>query len=181
MDAGEFRQVFPRLTRNLSEGETKALLAALRPREHASGAHLSTFGERSDTLHLITGGQVAIRAVQAGETLYLGHAGRGGIVGEVGLIEPGPASATVEALEPLTTLDLDAAGLERLCSEQPAVASALLGALSLELAARLRRSSTDLLRRIDDHAWMRAEAKRDRTGWLARLAHLVHGAHGDAA
>ena len=181
MDANEFRQVFPRLARSLSEAETTSLLVALTPRTHADGARLSTFGERTDMLHLITSGQVAIRATQAGETLYLGQAGRGGIVGEVGLIEPGPASATVEALEPVTTLDIDAAGLERLCAQQPAVGSALLSALSVELAARLRRSSTDLLRRIDDHAWMRAEAKRDRKGWLSRLADLFHGEPGGVA
>ena len=168
MDANEFRQVFPRFARSLSENETKSLLAALTPREYADAARLCTFGEPTDTLHFITSGQVAVRATQAGETLYLGQAGRGGIVGEVGLIEPGPASATVEALEPVTTLNLDAAGLDRLCAEHPAAGSALLSALSVELAARLRRSSTDLLRRIDDHAWMRAEAKRDRKGWLAR-------------
>jgi CRP-like cAMP-binding protein len=179
MDAAEFRQVFPGLVRDLSEDESSSLLAALTPRTHAKGARLSTFGERADTLHLVTRGQLAIRATASGETLLLGQAGRGGVVGEVGLIEPGPASATVEALEPTSTLDLDPAGLERLCDEQPAAASALLLALSGELAHRVRRSSTDILRKIDDHAWMRSEAKRDRKGWLARMAQLVLGSQGD--
>ena len=67
MDANEFRQVFPRLARSLSEAETKSLLVALTPRTYVDGARLSTFGERTDTLHLITSGQVAIRATQAGE------------------------------------------------------------------------------------------------------------------
>ena len=181
MDADEFREVFPRLARHLSEGETTSLLAGFSLRTHATGTQLCTFGAPADTMHLITGGEVSIRATSSGETLLLGQAGRGGMVGEVGLIEPGAASATVEALEPVTTLALDSAALERLCREQPAAASALLLALSAELAQRVRRSSTDILRRIDDHAWMRAEAKRDRRSWLARLSDLVLGTQGDAA
>jgi CRP-like cAMP-binding protein len=181
LDAHEFREVFPRLGKSLSDREAAGLLAALAPRSHATGASLCTFGERSDTLHLITGGQVAIRVKAAGETLYLGQAGRGGVVGEVGVIEPGAASATVEAMEPVTTLELDSKGLERLSRDEPGAASALLLALSLELAHRVRGSSTDILKRIDDHAWMRAEARRDRKGWLGRLARLIHGGEGDAA
>ena len=181
MDVHEFQKAFPRLARGLSEKESASLLAALTPRHLPPGTKLCTFGEHADTLHFITAGQVASRVNAGGETLFLGQAGPGGLVGEVGLIEPGPASATVEALEPVSTLSLDAAGLERLCREQPGAASALLGTLSLELAHRVRRSSTDIIRRIDDHAWMRAEARRDRKGWLERLADLVHGNAGDAS
>lgn len=180
MDAHEFREVFPRLGKSLSEHDAAGLLAALTPRAYSNGERLCTFGEPSDTLHLITSGQVAIRVKTGGETLYLGQAGRGGIVGEVGVIEPGSASATVEAMEPVTTLDLDSKGLDRLSRDEPGAASALLLSLSLELAHRVRGSSTDILKRIDDHAWMRAEAKRDRKGWLGRLARLIHGGEGAA-
>ena len=181
MDAREFRDVFPRLATDLDDEEVSRLLRALTPRSFAAGTNLCTFGEVADTLHLITSGELAIRVTAAGETLYFGHAGRGGTIGEVGFIEPGTASATVEALEAVSALSLDHQGLERLCRTDPPVASALLLALSLELARRVRRSSTDIVRRIDDHAWMRAEARRDRTGWVSRLAALVHGSDQGAA
>lgn len=174
MDVGEFQEAFPRFAREMSQREIASLVAVLRPRTHAVGERLVEHGKRSETAHFITSGQGSIRLEAAGETLYLGVTGPGGVVGELGLIEPGAASATVEAIEPMTSHDLSALDFEVLCSSEPGAASGLLHVVSLELAQRIRRSGTDILRRIDDHAWMRATAKSDRGSWVSRLARLFH-------
>ena len=115
---------------------------------------------------------------RSGEELLLGQAGPGCVVGELGMVEPGPSSATLTALDDLETLDMTHERFERLCRESPAAASALLRSISLELVHRLRNSSNEILRKIDDHHWMRVRAQEDRKGWLARIASLVRGGAG---
>ena len=63
----------------------------------------------------------------------------------------------------------------------PSEDGAELVELSLELVHRLRSAGTDIVRRIDDHQWMRMEANRDREGWLGRIAQLFRGHQGGAS
>ena len=97
----------------------------------------------------------------------------------------GPASgialATLTALEETQTLDLTHEDFEELCKENASAASALLRSISHELVHRLRNSSGDILRRIDDHHWMRVRAQEDRKGWLDRIAGLIRGVAGGQA
>jgi CRP-like cAMP-binding protein len=181
MRSDELRRRFPALLKHFSEADAAALGAALTPQHFETGETLTAYREPADTLHLITGGSVAIHVMQEGENLVLGQAVPGCVVGEVGLVEPGPASATLEAREPVDTLALPHERFEKLCREEPSVASSLLRAISSELVARLRNSGHDILRRVDDHAWMRLRAREDRPGWLARIAALVRGAEGGDA
>jgi CRP-like cAMP-binding protein len=181
MSPDELKRRFPTLTKHFSQADREALLGALTPRRRTRGERLTIFGERGDTMHLIAAGQVSIHVEQDGEDLLLGQATPGCVVGEIGLVDPGPSSATLTALEDVETLDLDHEGFERLCAEHPATASALLRAISLELVHRLRGSSHEILKRVDDHHWMRVRARQDRRGWLARMARLVGaGAGGEA-
>ena len=176
MDAAELRKRFPTLTAHVSDADVEALLAALEERAFPVGSKLVRHGEHADTLFLLLDGRANVHVVAEGQDLLLGQAGPGAVVGEVGLIEPGPASATVEALEPTTTLALRRDRFLALSQSSPAAASALLRALSRELVERIRSASDDVVRRIDDHHWMRAEAEKDKPRWFRRIAALVRGA-----
>jgi len=181
MTPEQLKQRFPALTKHFKPTDLAVLAAELQPASWPAGAALTRFDERSQTLHLITSGSISIHVEQEGEDLLLGQAGAGCVVGELGLVEPGPSSATLTALEDVTTLDMDHDAFERLCRDHPATASALLRSISNELVHRLRSSSRDILRRIDDHHWMRVRAREDKKGWLARIAALVGGGDGAEA
>ena len=176
MDLDELRQRFPAITGHVSDADAQALLDSLEPRHFQEGSMLIRHGEHADTLHFVTSGQLSIHVEAEGQDLLLGQAGPGTVVGEVGLIEPGPASASVVALEDTATLALERGHFDVLTKNHPAAASALLTALSHELVARLRHAADDVVRRIDDHHWMRAEAAADRPRWFQRIAALVRGA-----
>jgi CRP-like cAMP-binding protein len=178
MTPDELKQRFPTLTKHFKAKDLTVFADKLRPASWPSGESLTRFDQRSETLHLITSGSISIHVEQNGEDLLLGQAGAGCVVGELGLVEPGPSSATLTALEDVTTLDMSHATFEALCKESPATASALLRSISHELVHRLRNSSRDILRRIDDHHWMRVRAQEDKKGWLARIASLVRGGDG---
>ena len=180
MRPDELRRRFPALMKHFSDTDGATLLEALEPRHFEEGETLTRYREHADTLHLIVSGSVAIHVLQQGENLVLGQAVAGCVVGEVGLVEPGPASASLEAREEVDTLALTHERFERLCREAPSAASSLLRAISTELVGRLRNSAHDILRRVDDHAWMRLRAREDRGGWLDRIAALVRGTAGSA-
>ena len=181
MTPDQLKQRFPALTKQFKTADLAEFAAELRPASWPAGTALTRFDERSQTLHLITSGSVSIHVEQDSEDLVLGQAGAGCVVGELGLVEPGPSSATLTALEDVTTLDMDHDTFERLCSSSPSTASALLRSISQELVHRLRSSSRDILRRIDDHHWMRVRAHQDKRGWLARISALVRGGEGGGA
>lgn len=178
MTPHELKQRFPALTKHFKEDDLSVLVERLEPASWPEGSSLTRFGERSETLHLITGGSISIHVEQEGEDLLLGQAAAGCVVGELGMVEPGPSSATLTTLEDVTTLDMKHAGFEQLCRDSPGTASALLRSISHELVQRLRNSSRDILRRIDDRHWMRVRAHEDKKGWLARIASLVRGNEG---
>ena len=104
MNADQLRERFPALTKDIPDAECEALLTALNPRGHAAGDCLTTWGEPSNELHLVLSGALSIHVEKDGEDLILGQAGAGAVVGEVGFIEPGPSSATMQVLEPAETL-----------------------------------------------------------------------------
>lgn len=178
MSPDELKKRFPALTKHFKKADLEAFAGALSPRSWDKGEQLTRFGEEGRTLHLVARGAVSIHVDRGGDELLLGQAGPGCVVGELGLVEPGPSSASLTALDELETLDLTHERFEQLCREKPAAASALLRSISLELVHRLRNSASEILRKIDDHHWMRVRAQEDRKGWLARIASLVRGAAG---
>jgi CRP-like cAMP-binding protein len=169
---------FPGLTKRFAEGESSALLDVLVPVRITAGDVLVTHGARADTMCLVEEGHLSIYIEEAGERLILGQAGPGMVVGEIGMIEPGPATATVSAMSDTSLLCLSAEGFEALCTASPKAASALLECLSLDLVKRLRHASAGLLRRIDEHTWMKMEARKDSKAWLSRLAAMLIGQEG---
>ena len=181
MTPDQLKQRFPTLTKHFKEADLAVLSSELKPASWPAGETLTRFDERSDTLHLILSGSISIHVEKEGEDLLLGQAGAGCVVGELGLVEPGPSSATLTALEDATTLDMGHETFEQLCGTHPGTASALLRSISQELVHRLRSSSRDILRRIDDHHWMRVRAQEDKKGWLARIASLIRGSEGGEA
>ena len=178
--AQDFESQYQGLTRHFAAGDAEALVEVLVPASVSAGERLIRRGSVSDTMYLVDGGLLSISIGESGQELELGQSGPGSFVGELGMIEPGPASATVVAVEDTSLLTLDHGRFVRFTRAEPTTASAVLQALAVDLVQRLRASSVDLLEQIDEGHWMQAKACEDRRGWLDRLAILVVGDGGDA-
>lgn len=131
----------------LFAGVDRELLATVlrlgRPRSFAVLEHLIAQGEVATSLQLILRGRVrVVRHLSDGTSFPLAELGPGEGVGEIGLIEHTPRSATVVAIEPTDTLELDAAAFEALSQESPRFVELLARVLSKRL-----RATNELLER----------------------------------
>ena len=111
-------------------------------------------GDVSDSLHIILQGRVRVARThpQILRPVVLAELGPGEIVGEMGVLDQEPRSATVTALNAVETLELDAATLSQAIMDHPEAAAALLQVLSrrvrstdelVEQLARRERPSED--------------------------------------
>ncbi len=147
--------------------------AAARAVTVAAGEVLVAHGAPSGTLYYVVEGSFrATRPTRAG-AIELGQIGPGSWLGEVGLIDQGPATATVVALAPSRLLALDHAGLERLLTDDPELACAILRRVTRTLAARLRRTSAGVLEAMDDQEVRLAPASGP--GWVTRAMNWLGG------
>ncbi len=109
-----------------------------------AGSHLMRQGEVSDSLHVITTGRVRVERSHAGlgRPVRLALLGPGEVVGEIGVLDEGPRTATVTAVEDTETMQVDGATLTQVILDYPDVAIALLRVLSKRI-----RSTYELLDR----------------------------------
>jgi CRP/FNR family cyclic AMP-dependent transcriptional regulator len=122
------------LFKELPEPGLQMLAERGRPKQFAKGAVIMRQGDTSDALHVITRGRVRVERDQPGETpLVLAELGVGDVVGEMGLLDGSPRSATVTALEDTETLEIHATVMALVVMQFPQVASALLRTLSRRL------------------------------------------------
>ncbi len=122
------------LFKELPEPGLQMLAERGRPKHFATGEVIMRQGDISDALHVITRGRVRVERDQAGDSpLVLAELGAGDVIGEMGLLDGGPRSATVTALEDTETLELHATVMAVVVMQYPQVAAALLRTLSRRL------------------------------------------------
>jgi CRP-like cAMP-binding protein len=122
------------LFRALSADALEALASRGARRRHAAGEVLMRQGEPSRALYVILSGRVSVdRATEPGTTVRLAELGPNEVVGEIGVLDGEPRTATVTALEETDTLELQHGALAIAIIESPALATSLLGLLSRRL------------------------------------------------
>ncbi len=132
------------LFRPLPEEAQEALAARGARRFFAAGAVLMRQGDPSLSLFVILSGRVRVdRTTGSTETMRLAELGPDEIVGEMGVLDAEPRTATVTALEDTQTLELLASALAIALVESPAVSTGLLRLLSRRL-----RTTDELIDRI---------------------------------
>lgn len=129
---------FPSVTAHLSPREIEALAATLSPLELPAGTMLISEGHASDTLYFLARGELLVSIDVAGTPRPVGRLEPGALVGEVSLMDPGPASATVISDGDATVYALTHSALDGLARGEPHVAAAILKALCRVLADRIR-------------------------------------------
>jgi CRP/FNR family cyclic AMP-dependent transcriptional regulator len=105
------------------------------PRVFSIGSVLMRQGELADSMYIIATGRVRVERSHPDllAPLILADLGPGEVVGEMGLVDGQPRSATVEALEDTETLELDAFDLSQVVLRYPEVSMALLQTISRRL------------------------------------------------
>lgn len=132
------------LFKPLPEEAQEALAARGTRHRFAAGAVLMRQGGPSLSLFVILAGRVRVdRTTESGASLMLAELGPDEIVGEMGVLDAEPRTATVTALEDTETLELLASALAIALVESPAVSTGLLRLLSRRL-----RTTDELIDRI---------------------------------
>jgi CRP/FNR family transcriptional regulator, cyclic AMP receptor protein len=140
----------------LGDDERRALEAIATRRAAAPGHHVMAAGQVADHVIVVRAGHVKIVASgPEGEDVVLAFRGPGSLLGEQAVVDGAPRSAGVVAVEPIEMLVISASMFRRYLSEQPRVAMALVGMLSL----RLRDSDRQLVRFATSDTLGRASAR----------------------
>lgn len=155
--------------RRLTEEERGQLDPHLRPRRVVEGDVLIEQGRNADTMFLIEEGVLVVTVAGGHEHVEVARVRAGQWVGELALLDPGLASATVSAEQSGRVLMLSYDALRDLLQGHPALASDLLRALTRTLAARVRATSHGVLRH-DAECWaLNGETNAGETSWFGKL------------
>lgn len=123
----------------LSETSRARLKELLHEERHPANTVIFREGKRGDALYIIWSGRVAVIKDLEGETpTLLAHGEPGDILGEISLLENGPHSASIVAVEDTCLLRLSRADLQRLVSKPSPIGIEILSALGKIVSTRLR-------------------------------------------
>jgi len=126
---------------NMSDRSLANMAAYGRWEKVAPGEVLIKEGEPQDRFYVVVSGKLAVTALASGQEVPLSVAEVGECLGEVSLLEPGMASATVTVVEPSTLWSMDLADLRSYLSEHAGGGGALLMGMASCLAQRLRQAN----------------------------------------
>jgi CRP-like cAMP-binding protein len=105
------------------------------------GATIIEEGTEQDRFFVVVQGKLAISALASGKEVPLNVAEAGECLGEVSLLEPGPASASVKVVEAATLWSMNMENLRAYLSEHAGGGGALLMGMASCLSARLRQAN----------------------------------------
>jgi CRP/FNR family cyclic AMP-dependent transcriptional regulator len=143
------------LFKGLSDEMLSALAENTTTRKLAPGDVLMRKGELGDSLFIINEGWVKIVTVDSkGDELIINKCGPGEIIGEMALLDSGPRSASVIALEDSEALELKQGAFQHVIDSHPEVSLSIIRSYS----NRLRFSTTYIERAID---WSQKIAEGD--------------------
>lgn len=121
--------------------ELRKLMEAMRRRTYRRGEVVFHQGDPGDTLHVIAAGRVKVVVIaESGEEIVLFILGPGELFGEIALLDGGPRTASVVAVEPLETATLKRQDFLDLLRRSTVALECVLVAL----AASLRRTTDEL-------------------------------------
>ncbi len=140
MDAQQLYGKLPEqsLLHALDADELARLLREAREHSAKKGKALLEQGDEGDFLLILLEGQVRITVYTSnGREIVLDYAGAGSVLGEIALLDGGPRTASVIAMESVRYLTLSRGVFERVIADNHHIALRLMR----ELAQRLRRAN----------------------------------------
>lgn len=132
-----FAERFGALTAALTRDEVETLLGLLEVREVSAGETLIGEGTVADGLFLVWQGSLnVVQDTPSGET-EIATVVPGAYLGEISMMDPGLATASVQAQQGCIALVLSRARFDHLCATNAGIAAALLQQLTHALVARI--------------------------------------------
>jgi CRP-like cAMP-binding protein len=116
----------------MSDRSIEIIADIVREASFPAGASLVREGEPGETFMVIREGSAAVD--QGGRKLR--DLGAGDFIGEIALVDGGPRTASVTAVEPVEALVLDRSGFSRLMNEFPVIRFDLVSGLTQRLRQR---------------------------------------------
>jgi CRP-like cAMP-binding protein len=137
-----FSRRFPELASSLDSAQIAALLEACEVHDAQAGEALVAEGTPSSDLFLVCDGELDVTMKGPAGERVLARLGPSSCFGEVSLLDPGPAGASVVTEQGCVALRLSRERFDGLRRSDPAVAAPLLREVLRSLAARLRAART---------------------------------------
>lgn len=132
----------------LSMEEARVVVSFMRPKRISEGVTFIRESDKRNTgfMLLVLEGEVTVESIVVSRTapVTVRVLGPGSLIGEMGLIDGLPRTASCTATSPIHAAVLTRSALEKLLRDNPPVAAKLLLAISLRLAERMRDTSEKL-------------------------------------
>ena len=133
----------------LSAADAREVVSYMRPERIKAGEVVIREGEstRNDFMALVLDGEVTVEnsVAAAHDSMVVSVLGPGSLIGDMGIIDGGPRSATCTASTDLALAVLTREALTRLMDTHPSVAARLLLAMSKRIADHLRETNRKLM------------------------------------
>lgn len=138
----------PTALMQLSLVEAKIVVSYMQPQRVAAGETFITEGDSDNTgfMVLLLAGEVLVENISVSRTkpVTITVLGPGSLIGEMGLLDTGPRSASCTASTDIQCAVLTRQALESLIAEQPGIGAKLLLAVSARIAERYRDTQRKL-------------------------------------
>ena len=133
----------------LSAADAREVVSYMRPERIKAGEVVIREGEstRNDFMALVLDGEVTVEnsVAAAHDSMVVSILGPGSLIGDMGIIDGGPRSATCTASTDLALAVLTREALTRLMDTHPSVAARLLLTMSKRIADHLRETNRKLM------------------------------------
>jgi CRP/FNR family cyclic AMP-dependent transcriptional regulator len=133
----------------LSAADAREVVSYMRPERIKAGEVVIREGEstRNDFMALVLDGEVTVEnsVAAAHDSMVVSILGPGSLIGDMGIIDGGPRSATCTASTDLALAVLTREALTQLMDTHPSVAARLLLAMSKRIADHLRETNRKLM------------------------------------
>ncbi|MDD8050571.1 MAG: cyclic nucleotide-binding domain-containing protein [Verrucomicrobiota bacterium] len=132
------------LFRGLEPIEINRLTELARVRVFEPGEVFIRQAEPNSSLMIIKEGRVQVYRNSGGKNVVLGDMKSGAFLGEISLFDPGPATASVAALDRVVVFELRKADLDEVFDNEPEIGMRLLRIVVTELCRRIRATDEKL-------------------------------------
>jgi len=163
--------VTPSALDDLTLRDAVQVVGYMKPRAFSAGTVFIREGEmrRNDYMLLVLEGDIAVENVGAGDgkQMVVRVMGPGSLIGELGLFDGEPRSASCRAVTDVAAAVLTRTALMRLLKDDPPVGARLLLAITKRMADRLRETT----RKLQNFARMNLALQQELTALMDRSSY----------
>jgi CRP/FNR family transcriptional regulator, cyclic AMP receptor protein len=138
----------PAAMMRLTLEEAQIVVSYMQPRRFPEGTVFIQEGDANNTdyMILVLDGEVTVESIVVSRTTPVTTAvlGSGSLLGEMGIVDGEPRSATCTATTPVRAAIFTRGNLESLINEHPAIGAKFMMSISLRIAVRLRDTADKL-------------------------------------